>query len=245
MTQLLDHSDVFGTGPSDTACSGDGLFALRTRRHRPEERMARRLLARLDEVADAVDETLASNSGYYAHLASAIRAFASDVTTSGVSSHPAVPTVVPPAATRRALQALDMLTTSLLISETEAAAVAGISRNTVRGWREGRVPYPATTRRLFRLANVFEAIERSNTRVADWIEQASPTGPPRRELLLADDGPAMLARDAATLLFGAPPVRTLASDLPAEDDVEAWSAESELEEDRFAFRSTRRRRSGH
>lgn len=243
MTQTLDRASIFGTRPSDTGVSPEAFLALRTRGRRPDSRLARRLLTELEELAFVIDETLASNNTACDELfgLTPVPIPSRDLTSAGGPSALGKATAaVPPEATIRAMAALKVLMDTLTISETEAATVAGISRNTIRGWKEGRAPYPATTRRLFQVANLFEAIERAGVRVADWIDQAASGGRVRRDLLHEDDGPIVLASEAAKVVFANPPIQRIAEELQ-EDDEQSHDARNG-EPQQFTFNASRRRR---
>lgn len=243
MTEVLYREDVLGVRPSDTVISLDAILALRTRGQRPEQRLAKRLLSELDDFTEFVDETLAYEAGTYAEVRDFGYAFPPQwQTTSGSprGEHRAQEPLLP-AAAERALDALKVVVQNLAISETEAATTVGVSRNTVRGWREGRAPYPATTRRLFNVANLLEAVERSGARVVEWLDQPASDGRLRRQVLMDEDGPAVLARDASDLLFGRRPIRTIADDLPEFEELR--SSDTDLApESSFEFHASPRRR---
>jgi hypothetical protein len=220
VTLVLDTEELLGTRPADTTISREGLLALRTRSRRPEERLAQRVSAELKEILD--EDLRYQFSTYWELVNEAVPVAPSKALTSAgrqVIERAHAPSRAPTSA-ERALAALSTVMAYLQISETAAASVVGVSRNTIRGWREGREPYPATTRRLFQVTNLLQAIERAVSNVPQWLDEPTQSGVLRRDLLREEDGAASLAREATELLFGGTYVRTLAQELPAPSEAE-------------------------
>lgn len=137
------------------------------------------------------------------------------------------------------VHAVDRLMEALTLSEVRVAELAGISRNSIRNWRNGQDAYPATVKRLLQLANLVSSLESSLGRqtLAMWLEGRGRGVMSRRELLAEPDGPTAVARQAAEILFGMPD-----SALPALELLELESPETSEGENSVGLYSARPRR---
>lgn len=124
-----------------------------------------------------------------------------------------------------ALAAIRRIQDTLGISETDAAALVGVSRNTVRSWRhEERFPYPATVRRLMEVNSVLASVTTllGADRITAWLSEPID-GRRRSEMLADDDGLQLLMAELRRGLFASSPVRTL----PSADELDDESVADE------------------
>lgn len=119
---------------------------------------------------------------------------------------PERPTMPSPA--QRALAAVADVRSWLGVGRDDVAQLAGYSPRSIKNWREGMDPYPATVRRLLDIHALVGSLERrlgsGGTRV--WLADVAADGRARRELLGEEDGLRTLVSEATTILFE-PPVR--------------------------------------
>lgn len=112
----------------------------------------------------------------------------------------------PPSPAERALAAVADVQTWLGIGRDDVAQLAGYSPRSIKNWREGMDPYPATVRRLFDIHALVGALERKlgldGARV--WLADTTADGRARRDLLGEEVGLRALVSEAAALLFEAP-----------------------------------------
>lgn len=126
---------------------------------------------------------------------------------------------------RRALAAVDSARALLDVSDSTAASILGVTRNTLRSWRRAeRFPYPATVRRLMEVDSILRSavalLGVHETR--NWLA-GSVDGRNRADVLGDDDGIARLSAELRTSLFsGAGP-----SSLPTAEHHEAQATDSE------------------
>jgi len=135
---------------------------------------------------------------------------------------PAPPVTKSPA--QAALAAVLDIQRWLAIGQDEVAELADFAPRSVKNWRKGMDPYPATVRRLFDLHALLGALNRymgtEGARV--WLAGADPAGVSRRELLGDDAGLRSVIAEAATRLFETPTVPLL-HDLDFEE-ADEWGA---------------------
>jgi transcriptional regulator with XRE-family HTH domain len=141
----------------------------------------------------------------------------------------------------RALSAVSHLAESLGLAESRVADLAGISRNSVRNWRNGQDPYPATVKRLFQLSNLVSALEGAlgPALLSAWLDDQVGLVT-RRELLAHPDGLNRVTRDAAEILFKRPSSALPPRELLGED-VAPMDEESGYAPDLYAARERRER----
>ncbi len=112
----------------------------------------------------------------------------------------------PLSAAGRALSAVADIQSWLGMGRDDVAQVAGYSPRSIKNWREGTDPYPATVRRLFDIhalvGSLTQRLGQDGTRV--WLATAAAGGRARRELLGTEDGLRNLVSEAAPILFEAP-----------------------------------------
>ncbi|MDP9402540.1 MAG: hypothetical protein M3P85_04235 [Actinomycetota bacterium] len=116
-----------------------------------------------------------------------------------------------PALRTRSLAALAELRSTLSISDTAAARLVGVARNTLASWRSGaRAPYPATVRRLFEVQSVVAAARAllGEAEAGAWFHGRLGTES-RIQLLATDEGLQRLAAELRARLFAGVRVRTL------------------------------------
>lgn len=122
----------------------------------------------------------------------------------GESVHADRLTMLSPA--KRALAAVADVQSWLGVGQDDMARLAGYSPRSIKNWRGGMEPYPATVRRLFGIHAVVGSLIRSlgldGAHV--WLEDAAADGRARRDLLEEEDGLRTLVSEAATLLFERP-----------------------------------------
>lgn len=129
-----------------------------------------------------------------------------------------------PSPAERALAAVADVQTWLGIGRDDVAQLAGYSPRSIKNWREGMDPYPATVRRLFDIHALVGALERQmgsdGGRV--WLAAAARDGRARRDLLGEEAGLRALVSEAAAILFE-PPVRdsrTVELEEPARPEIQ-------------------------
>jgi hypothetical protein len=130
----------------------------------------------------------------------------------------------PPSPAERALAAVSDVQAWLGIGRDDVAQLAGYSPRSIKNWREGMDPYPATVRRLFDIHALVGALERQmgsdGARV--WLADAAADGRARRDLLGEEAGLRALVSEAAAVLFE-PPVRdarTVELEEPAHPEIQ-------------------------
>lgn len=108
-----------------------------------------------------------------------------------------------------ALRAVEYIKTQLRMSEITVARLVGVSRNTIRNWRNGQGVYPSTTRKLFQVKHLLSALNSVMTQdqMSVWLNGADDDDPllTRLDRLAQPDGPALVAQQASFLLFPMPP----------------------------------------
>jgi hypothetical protein len=110
-----------------------------------------------------------------------------------------------------ALAAVSDIQHWLAIGQDQVAALAGYSSRSVKNWREGMDPYPATVRRLFDLHALLGSLDRAmgTERVRLWLADTGPGGISRRERLADDAGLRSVVAEANAILFEEPTVAPL------------------------------------
>lgn len=105
-----------------------------------------------------------------------------------------------------ALAAVSDIQRWLAVGQDQVAALAGYAPRSVKNWREGMDPYPATVRRLFDLHALLGSLDRAmgTERARLWLADTS-----RRERLADDSGLRSVIAEATTILFEAPTVAPL------------------------------------
>lgn len=103
-----------------------------------------------------------------------------------------------------ALKAVDRLKFLLEFSESKVAEIVGVSRNTIRNWRNGQGAYPNTTNKLFQVSHLISALNSvmNQRQMLAWLNE--PDDDPalsRLERLRKLDGVSSLTRQANDLLF--------------------------------------------
>lgn len=130
---------------------------------------------------------------------------------------------VPPSPAERALAAVSDVQSWLGIGRDDVARLAGCSPRSIKNWRDGMDPYPATVRRLFGIHALVGALERQlgldGTRV--WLAGTAVDGRARRDLLGEETGLRSLVAEAAGFLFESPvrDARTVELEEPAHPEV--------------------------
>ena len=124
---------------------------------------------------------------------------------------PASAEPITPSPAQAALAAVSDIQRWLAIGQDQVAALAGYAPRSVRNWREGMDPYPATVRRLFDLHALLGSLDRAmgTERARLWLADAGPAGISRRERLEDDEGLRSMIAEASTTLFEAPTVAPL------------------------------------
>jgi hypothetical protein len=124
--------------------------------------------------------------------------------------------VRPPASERHyALDTFERVRDLLGLDDQRMAALARISRNTPRDWRNGNQPKGATTRRLFELASVIDVVATQEPDLVAWARSMAPSGVSWSELAARDDGPAILLGYYRKGLFPLRPAHGLELVFPA------------------------------
>lgn len=123
-----------------------------------------------------------------------------------------------------ALAEIRDLTRWLNRSQSEIAEICSFSLRASRYWESGKTKTPrtATVRRLHEVhafvGSLVDAVGRQDAR--EWLDQRSPTGISRLEVLATPDGVTTLLREASRLLFAEAPQ----ADRPRPEGVEAAEA---------------------
>ncbi len=132
---------------------------------------------------------------------------------------PEAPAVKSPA--QAALAAVCDIQEWLALGQDEVAELAGFAPRSVKNWREGMDPYPATVRRLFDLHALLGSLKQSmgRDRMRLWLDDSGAPGVSRRERLRENAGLRSVIAEAATMLFEAPAVAPLQS-LDFEEEVQ-------------------------
>jgi hypothetical protein len=140
-----------------------------------------------------------------------VRAEPADVIGDMRSWMPILPVPVTPSPAEAALAAVSDIQCWLAIGQDQVATLAGYAPRSVKNWREGMDPYPATVRRLFDLHALLGSLDRAmGTEGARlWLADADPVGVSRRERLSDDVGLRSVIVEASTTLFEAPTVAPL------------------------------------
>lgn len=108
-----------------------------------------------------------------------------------------------------AMAAIRDLTRWLNRSQSEIADICKFSLRASRYWSSGKIKVPrlSTVRRLHEVhtfvGSLVDAVGRQSAR--EWLDQPSPTGISRLEILAAPDGVTTLLREASPLLFADAP----------------------------------------
>ncbi len=107
-----------------------------------------------------------------------------------------------------ALAAVSDIQHWLAVGQDHVAALAGYAPRSVKNWREGMDPYPATVRRLFDLHALLGSLDRvmGTERARLWLADTGAAGVSRRERLADEGGLRSVIAEAATTLFEAPTV---------------------------------------
>ncbi|MDA8303260.1 MAG: hypothetical protein M0005_17375 [Actinomycetota bacterium] len=118
---------------------------------------------------------------------------------------------VTPSPAQAALAAVSDIQRWLAVGQDQVAALAGYAPRSVKNWREGMDPYPATVRRLFDLHALLGSLDRAmgTERTRLWLAGTGPAGVSRREHLADDAGLRSVIAEASTTLFEAPTVAPL------------------------------------
>lgn len=112
----------------------------------------------------------------------------------------------------------------LAIGQDQVAALAGYAPRSVKNWRDGMEPYPATVRRLFDLHALLGYLVRALGAPGAqlWLADTGNAEVSRRERLADDVGLRSVIAEATTTLFEAstvPPVHALDFDEEAGPEV--------------------------
>ena len=126
-----------------------------------------------------------------------------------------------------ALAAVSDIQRWLAVGQDKVASLAGYAPRSVKNWREGMDPYPATVRRLFDLHALLGSLDRAmGTEGARLWLALGDTGPgreSRRQRLADEAGLRSVVSEAAATLFETPtvaPLHALDFDEAASRDVE-------------------------
>lgn len=122
---------------------------------------------------------------------------------------PREPAITPRA--KAALAAVFDIEQWLAVGQDQVAVLARYAPRSVKNWREGMDPYPATVRRLFDLHALLGSLARAigveEARL--WLANAGATGVSRLERLGDDEGLRSVIAEASTILFEPPTVASL------------------------------------
>lgn len=128
-----------------------------------------------------------------------------------------------------AIKAVDKLKFLLKISEDKVAKLVGISRNSIRNWRNGQGAYPNTTSKLFQISHLIYALNSimKQEQMLAWLNEPDNKNPSfsRLDILAQPDGPASVSQQASHILFPPPP-----SFLPSPDELRKELERIDLEE---------------
>ena len=107
-----------------------------------------------------------------------------------------------------ALAAVGRVQKWLSIGQYQVATLAGYAPRSLKNWREGMDPYPATVRRLFDLEALLDSLTRKMgvERARLWLADASRDGVSRRDHLSDDEGVRLVISEASDILFERPTV---------------------------------------
>lgn len=99
----------------------------------------------------------------------------------------------------------------LAVGQDQVAALASYAPRSIKNWREGMDPYPATVRRLFDLHALVGSLVRAmgTERARLWLADTDDAGVSRRERLADEEGLRSVINEAATTLFEVPTVAPL------------------------------------
>ncbi len=122
---------------------------------------------------------------------------------------PDVPATRSPA--QAALGAVTDIQRWLAVGQDQVATLAGYAPRSIKNWREGMDPYPATVRRLFDLHALAGSLARAmgTERARLWLADTDDAGVSRRERLADEAGLRAVINEAATMLFEVPTVAPL------------------------------------
>ena len=226
----FDFTPVFATRPQEVAASvlpkaprplPVDWGAVRAMAAATAVTTRRQLAEHLAAVSSAINQTIAEVGEQIWVL---VRAEPSDVIGDLRSWTPApdLPATRSPA--QVALGAVSDIQRWLAVGQDQVAALAGYAPRSVKNWREGMDPYPATVRRLFDLHALLRALSQSlgTEGVRLWLADAGSAGVSRRERLGDDAGLRSVIAEASTTLFEPPtvaPVHALDFDEEAERGV--------------------------
>jgi hypothetical protein len=168
----------------------------------------RQLIEPLAVIASAISQTIVDVAEEIWVL---VRAAPADVFSDMRTRMPAPVRPVAPSPAQTALAAVSDIQRWLAVGQDQVAALAGYAPRSVKNWRAGMDPYPATVRRLFDLHALLGSLERAMgmERARLWLADASTAGFGRRERLADDAGLRSVIAEATTTLFEAPTVAPL------------------------------------
>jgi hypothetical protein len=226
----FDFTPVFATEPQQTGAS---VFpeapralpmdwgAIRALAAATAVTTRRQLAEHLAAVSSAINQTIAEVGEQIWVL---VRAEPSDVIGDMRNWMPTPDLPATPSPAQFALAAVSDIQRWLAVGQDQVAALAGYAPRSVKNWREGMDPYPATVRRLFDLHALLGSLTQSmgTEGVRLWLADAGSAGVSRRERLADDAGLRSVISEATTTLFEAPtvtPVHALDFDEEAERGV--------------------------
>lgn len=110
-----------------------------------------------------------------------------------------------------ALAAVGRIQKCLSIGQDQVATLAGYAPRSLKNWREGMDPYPATVRRLYDLDALLDSLTRKMgvERARLWLAATSRDGVRRRDHLGDDEGVRLVISEASDILFERPTVRSI------------------------------------
>ena len=183
----FDFTPVFTTNPRDIVAS---VFPEQPRA-RPADWSAvgalaaatavitQRQLAKHSAISSAVGQTIGDIAE---RIWVPVRAEPTDVIGDMRTWMPALAEPVTSSPAQAALAAVSDIQRWLAIGQDQVAALAGYAPRSVKNWREGMDPYPATVRRLFDLHALLRSLDRAmGTEGARlWLADADPSRQPTR-----------------------------------------------------------------